>query len=112
MLSLPINHTLKTAATAEILKTTRKTLLLPEQLYAEARNAFEALETLLGDDEWFFGTQTPGLFDAAVFAYTWLILDDTLGWRGDELQRCLGEFGALLQHRERLYQRCWGKGNL
>ena len=50
-----------------------------DDIYSEAEKAFEALSFLLGDDEWFFGSVKPGLFDAAVFAYTHLLLDDGLG---------------------------------
>lgn len=64
---------------------------------------------LLGDDEWFFGAETPALFDAEVFAYTYLMLDDGLAWPENTLVECLSQFGNLVQHRTRLYERCWGK---
>ena len=56
-------------------------------LHCEADEAYEALSVLLGDDQYFFNerymntwiyshvNRRPGLLDAAVFAYTWTILD-------------------------------------
>lgn len=107
LLSAPLLQTLRAAATAEILKTTRRPLLLPAQLYGDAGTAFEALDTLLGADEWFFGASEPGLFDADVFAYTYLILDPAFGWEDDSLRECLASCERLISHRERLYARCW-----
>lgn len=60
----------------------------PDRIYADARRALDALETLLyaGPEEeadqppgrdssgWFFGAPHPTLFDAAVFSYIYLIL--------------------------------------
>ncbi|KAL2289839.1 hypothetical protein FJTKL_01142 [Diaporthe vaccinii] len=60
----------------------------PDRIYADARRALDALETLLypGAEEeagarpggegsgWFFGAPHPTLFDAAVFSYVYLIL--------------------------------------
>ncbi|KAH7325956.1 hypothetical protein B0I35DRAFT_405281 [Stachybotrys elegans] len=106
-LRLPLRQTLRTAATDEILKTTRRPLLQPAQLYTDATTAFRSLSALLGDNEWFFGAQEPDLFDAEVFAYTYLILDETLGWADQSLAQCLSQFDNLVQHRLRLYQRCW-----
>lgn len=108
LLSTPLLHTLRTAATAEILKTTRRLLLEPGQLYTDATTAFHTLDTLLGGNEWFFGAGGPGLFDAEVFAYTYLILDPAMGWEDDVLGDCLGGCVNLVRHRRRLYERCWG----
>ncbi|OAQ61858.1 mitochondrial outer membrane protein (Sam35) [Pochonia chlamydosporia 170] len=107
LLSTPLLHTLRSAAREEILKATRRHLLLPGQLYDEARTAFEALDTALGKVEWFFGGSEPGLFDAEVFAYTYLILDTEFGWQDDELRDCVGGCENLVAHRRRLYERCW-----
>lgn len=48
-----------------------------EDCYAEAVAAFRALEATLQDSTtgYFFSAPAPGLFDAAVFAYTHLLLD-------------------------------------
>lgn len=108
LLSTPLLHTLRAAATSEILKTTRRPLLQPEQLYEDAKTAFQTLDTLLGGGEWFFGLRSPGLFDVEVFAYTYLILDPAMGWEDDVLEGCLASCSNLVAHRSRLYERCWG----
>ncbi|KID93563.1 hypothetical protein MAJ_10470, partial [Metarhizium majus ARSEF 297] len=107
LVSTPLLHTLRSAATNEILKTTRRPLLLPEQLYSDARTAFQTLDTVLGFDEWFFGANEPALFDAEVFAYTHLILDASFGWQDDALGACLEGCNRLVEHRQRLYEWCW-----
>jgi metaxin len=76
-----------------------------EDLEAEADNAFEALSTLLGDDRYFFGRENPGLFDASLFAYTQLLLNDGLGWIHNPLGRSLRKYDNLVQHRERLLEK-------
>ncbi|KAM0264476.1 hypothetical protein ACHAQJ_000667 [Trichoderma viride] len=108
ILQLPSLHTLRNAATAEILKTTRSAIISPLQLLSDATDALRSLSALLSEDEWFFGRSEPGLFDAEVFAYTYLILDDEFGWAdGGSLAKCLAKFGNLVEHRRRLYERCW-----
>ncbi|OAA42200.1 hypothetical protein NOR_05049 [Metarhizium rileyi] len=108
LLSTPLLHTLRSAATLEILKTTRRPLLLPDQLYSDAGTAFLALALLLGSDEWFFAAPEPGSFDAQVFSYTYLVLDSSFGWDDDTWTACLKGCDNLIDHRRRLYQRCWG----
>ncbi|KAL4806692.1 hypothetical protein BDV18DRAFT_118955 [Aspergillus unguis] len=71
-------------------------------LEAEAAEAFEALSTLLDDKTYFFGREKPGLFDASVFAYTHLILDQKMGWKYNRLEQLLSQHANLVQHRERL----------
>ena len=71
--------------------------------------AFTALSTLLGEDEWFFGAQEPGLMDAAVFSYTGLILDEGFGWGEWGLWNAVDERGNLKGHRERVL-RGWYSG--
>ncbi|PTB40839.1 hypothetical protein M441DRAFT_193968 [Trichoderma asperellum CBS 433.97] len=108
ILQLPSLHTLRNAATAEILKTTRSAIISPLQLLSDATDALRSLSALLSDDEWFFGSSEPGLFDAEVFAYTHLILDPEFGWADDNsLTKCLAKFGNLVEHRRRLYESCW-----
>ncbi|KAG5953835.1 hypothetical protein E4U53_001908 [Claviceps sorghi] len=108
----PLLHTLRSAATAEILKTTRRAVVQPRQIYEDARGAFAALSALLGQETWFSGESDPGLFDAEVFAYTFLIGRGgdamVLHWEDGVLARCLGECANLVDHRRRLYERCWG----
>ncbi|KAF5665853.1 hypothetical protein FHETE_6492 [Fusarium heterosporum] len=108
LLSAPLHQTLHAAATAEILKTTRRATISSSQLFYDAKTALGALSALLGDDRWFFGAEGPGLFDADVFAYTYLMNDDTLAWGDTSLNECLEGLENLTKHRQRLYKQCWG----
>jgi len=85
-----------------------------EDLYGDAEEALRALDSLLGGGEWFFGggeeggrKRGPTEFDAAVFAYTHVLLDDNLGWRdtrlGDLVRKCEG----LVRHRGAMLLECW-----
>ncbi|PLB43533.1 putative mitochondrial outer membrane protein [Aspergillus steynii IBT 23096] len=91
---------LQQAAREEILKSSQ--YIDVSALEAEAADAFEALSTLLGDQLHFFGRSNPGLFDASVFAYTHLILDEGMGWKRNRLGQLLQQHENLVQHRERL----------
>lgn len=108
-------HQLRRAAEAEILRSATTGGGSPDveagELYARAREAFAALATLLESSGgyWFSGSAGPGLFDAAVFAYTHLLLDEGMGWPDGTVSVILGEFPSLVQHRERLFERCWGE---
>ncbi|KAG8677177.1 hypothetical protein FPOAC2_03296 [Fusarium poae] len=108
LLRAPLHQTLRAAATAEILKTTRRATVSPAQLFTDATNALKALSALLGEDKWFFGAEGPGLFDADVFAYIYLIDDDALAWEDNSLGECLEGLQNLRRHREHLYELCWG----
>ena len=103
-----LSHQLQLAAKSELLKTCR--VIDPDTLYIEAEEAFEALSTLLGEEEWFFGAEYPGLFDASVFAYTHLLLLEELGWVEGRLARQLKERGNLVRHRRRVYRRYYLDG--
>ena len=94
------------AAETELLKHTPT--IDTDDLYSEAEKAFEALSTLLGEDPWFFGNDKPALFDASVFAYTQLLLDDRMGWKEEKLCKALKARGNLVKHRERLLVRYFG----
>jgi metaxin len=94
---------LKKAAQDELLKSTR--YVREDEVYVEAEKAFEALSTLLGDDTHFFGMERPSLFDASVFAYTHLLLDESLNWQNKRLTGCLTNMKNLAQHRQRLLTR-------
>jgi len=95
------------------------------KIYTEARRAFAAiaacLEQTATQSGWFFGTKDPGVFDAAVFAYTYLILLDPaasagadsgseVSWGDGTLADIVREFPALVRHRDRVHERCWGGG--
>ncbi|KAI1615461.1 hypothetical protein EDD36DRAFT_189479 [Exophiala viscosa] len=91
---------LRGAAREELLKT--NTIIDGQELYSKAEEAFKALSWLLGDDQFFFGQTTPGLFDASLFAYTQIILDDDLEWKTPTLKLALQRYDNLVQHRARL----------
>ncbi|KAF2239092.1 hypothetical protein EV356DRAFT_563233 [Viridothelium virens] len=86
-----LSYELRSAATAEILKSSSLTAAGPfkvldaESLYVQAEDALSALSTLLGTHEWFFDAKQPGLMDASVFSYTHLLLDDALEWSDKRL---------------------------
>jgi metaxin len=95
---------LRQAAETELLKS--GLVIDAETLYQEADEAFEALNTLLNDKDWFFGTKQPGLMDAAVFAYSHLLLDEDLGsgWSENSLSNALKTRDRLVLHRNRLHE--------
>lgn len=112
LLRAPLHQTLQAAATSEILKTTRRATISPSQLLVDATTALRALSSLLGEDKWFFGANGPGLFDADVFAYTYLIDENALAWQDKSLSQCLGGLDNLKRHKDRLYKKCWGVDTL
>ncbi|KAI0811388.1 hypothetical protein GGR55DRAFT_99428 [Xylaria sp. FL0064] len=105
-----ILYQLRRAAELEIFKSTSRDAINPVDLYRGAREAFRALDAVLGDENWFFESAVPGLFDATVFSYTHLILHDGLTWENRRLNDILQEFPRLVSHRDRIFQRCWGPG--
>jgi metaxin len=85
------------------------------EIYPAAAGAFDALAVLLRESTtgWFFGADRPGLFDAAVFAYTQLLLEDRqevggLNWEdrrlGDLVRAAGGGAGELVRHRESMWE--------
>ena len=100
MVRKALAYQLQNAAKEELLKT-NITIDGPE-LYRRAEEAFQSLSTLLGDDKFFFGQTTPGLFDASLFAYTQIILDDGIEWKSPALKVTLQRHRNLVQHRARL----------
>jgi metaxin len=98
--AMALSYQLRDAATQEIVKTTP--VVKAEDILDEAVEAFEALSTLLGEETWFFGSERPTLFDACVFAYTHLLLDEGMGWRCNPLAERLAGFANLVGHRERI----------
>ncbi|KAK5045100.1 hypothetical protein LTR84_010248 [Exophiala bonariae] len=95
-----LGRQLQSAAREELFKT--NTIIDPGHLYNQANNAFRALSVLLGDDKFFFGQTTPGLFDASFFAYAQIILDDDLAWANTSLKLELLKHKNLVHHRDRL----------
>ncbi|KAI1806841.1 hypothetical protein F4811DRAFT_509567 [Daldinia bambusicola] len=103
-----ILYQLRHAAETEILRSIGAPSVDSARLYDGAREAFEALSTLLGSGDWFFEAPEPSLFDAAVFSYTHLLLDQGLKWEDRRLSEIIKEFSNLVEHRNRILQRCWG----
>jgi metaxin len=106
LVRLALMHQLKNAARDELLK--YSSIIDEDDLYADAEQAFQALSTLLGDNEHFFGTDRPGLFDAGVFAYTHLLLDINMGWTVTRMADGLRRFENLVQHRQRIFSTYFG----
>jgi metaxin len=96
-------YQLQQAAREELLK--YSTYIDEDDLYAEATKAFQALSTVLGEDSNFFGSAQPGLFDASVFAYTHLLLDNSLGWQNKKISDALRRNANLVQHRQRILEK-------
>ncbi|KAJ4418364.1 hypothetical protein N0V82_005645 [Gnomoniopsis sp. IMI 355080] len=103
-----------------------RTVLDPGKIYAAARRAMAALETLLGqnteDHAWFFDAARPTLFDAHVFSYTHLILNDdyilpNVGkdvskssmdfWSDKTLREIVRDCPRLVEHAETMLKTYW-----
>lgn len=97
---LSIARSLRDAAASELLK--HSAIINAETLYTQAEEAFAALEMALSTDSWFFGAAKPGLFDASVFAYTHLLLDEGLGrgWLDTRLADAVRARKNLVRHRD------------
>ncbi|PNS20910.1 hypothetical protein CAC42_2841 [Sphaceloma murrayae] len=101
-------HQLRSAAEEELRKSSGGRRIPEEALMREGEEALDALEEMLGQDEWFFGAGEAGLFDAAVFAYTHLLLEeDELGWGWNPLGGGLKGRKALVKHRRRVWKRAY-----
>ncbi|QKX62310.1 uncharacterized protein TRUGW13939_09469 [Talaromyces rugulosus] len=98
-LALQLQH----AARDELLK--QSDFINVSDLEADAGDAFQALSNLLGDGEFFFGRDQPGLFDASVFAYTHLILEENLKWKSNPLAILLSQHKNLVQHQQKLFEK-------
>jgi metaxin len=95
-----LGRQLQQAAREELIKYTA--VIDGQELLDGANRAFEALSSLLGDNEFFFGHGRPGLFDASVFAYTHLILSDSMKWENTSMTNDLEKYKNLVQHQDRL----------
>ena len=108
--------TLRNAAVTELLK--HSAVIDADEIYRAADEAFDAFAVQLSEDHqtdseqssgrvedrWLFGAQKPGLADAALFAYTHLLLDENMEWQDrrmvDMVERKRRE--GLVRHRERI----------
>ncbi|KAL8770630.1 MAG: hypothetical protein Q9209_003698 [Squamulea sp. 1 TL-2023] len=108
---LALTRNLKTAALEELTKAATSPVIDVDALYRESDNAFSALSELLGDDDWFFGENEPGLFDAGLFAYTHLLCEKGMGWKEEEerLGKGLreGKWKNLVAHERRIFKKCY-----
>lgn len=95
-----IAYQLRAAAHTEILKTSSR--IDVGNLYSDADDAFSALSILLGNNTWFFDAEKPSLFDASVFAYTHLLLDQGMGWKEDKLPATVRRRENLVKHRDHI----------
>ena len=102
LVQITLHHQLQQAARDELLKT--RSYIREDELYMEAEAAFSALSTLLGGDTNFFRNDRPSLFDASLFAYTHLLLDEKMDWQNTRLAGSLKKFPNLVQHRQRLLE--------
>ena len=74
-------------------------------LYREADAAFNALSELLGDHPYFFASKVGSLFDAAVFSYTNILLDDKIQWKERRMIEDLNKYKNLVRHRNMISQK-------
>ncbi|CAK7223109.1 hypothetical protein SCUCBS95973_005066 [Sporothrix curviconia] len=91
------------------------------QIYRDAEAALSALATILGGDDYFFGSTEPTLFDAAVFAYTHLLLEEDgngggncdtacrFRWQNRVLPDMVRAQPQLVQHRNRIVAKYWAR---
>ncbi|KAK1820755.1 phosphatidylserine decarboxylase [Friedmanniomyces endolithicus] len=106
LVQLATLHTLRHAAELELLKSNTPSTpshTIPErEIFSDAEEAWVALSALLGGDEWFFGAERAGWFDAGVFGYSELLLGEGVGWGENGMGEVVGRFGNLVRHRERV----------
>jgi len=100
LVRLTLSYQLRSAAEAELLK--QNAIIDGDAIYRESDKALGALSDLLGEDEYFFGETKPGLFDASVFAYTNLLLDEGLSWEDSRMGDGLKGYQNLIAHRRQI----------
>lgn len=101
---MAIAFQLRDAAQSELLKS--RNIIDKDEIFAAATKAFRALSVLLGSNEFFSDNGRPNLFDASVFAYTHLLMDESLPWGDSTLSDILKRHLVLIDHRERLLNIC------
>ena len=97
-----LSHQLRKAAQTELLK--QYPVIDADGIYRECAAAFEALSDLLGEDTYFFKQAVPGLFDAALFAYTNLFLDEHYVFKEQRVRDDIKKLDNLVKHRRRLLE--------
>lgn len=101
---MTIAYQLRHAAEAELVKASASQYLIEEDVMRETGEALDALSSLLGESQWFFGEEKPGLYDASIFAYTHLLLDEKLSWQKNPLAEMVKGYDNLVMHQERILQ--------
>jgi len=105
-------HQLQTAAREQLLRT--RSFIDDKDIYQSADAAFNSLATMLAGQEFFSGSDSPGLFDVGLFAYTHLLLNlakrerNTPVWTDEALLEILLRHESLVQHRQRVLDYCVG----
>ena len=74
-------------------------------LFRDAERAWESLSDLLGENDYFFAEEVPGLFDANVFAYTHLLLSKSIPWKDPRFSDDVSKYGNLVDHSYRISRR-------
>ena len=82
-----------------------------DALLRESNKAFGALSELLGENQYFFDEEAPGLFDASVFAYTNILLDGGIAWQQRSMQEDLRKRKNLVAHREQILQKYFSENS-
>ncbi|PHH68718.1 hypothetical protein CDD82_333 [Ophiocordyceps australis] len=97
---------LRLEAHQSIISIHRHSRYSPDILLHNASKAFQALDKLLGSQDYFFDAPSPTIFDATVFSYTHLILpNSSLHWIQNPLRPSLDDCHNLQRHRRLLYAR-------
>ncbi|CAK7199015.1 hypothetical protein SEUCBS139899_001683 [Sporothrix eucalyptigena] len=122
-----LSNQLRAAAAAEVWGSGQDSKDTPgatAQIYRDAEAALLALSTILerSETDYFFGSAEPTLFDAAVFSYTHLLLEESGGdgnanqptrfpWNNTVLPDMVRGHPQLVQHRDRIVARFWKAGS-
>jgi metaxin len=101
-----LSREFQNSAYAELIKSRPGGVVNGDEIYADAELAINALATVLGEGQWFFGAQEPGIFDVSVFAYTHLILALPWGSRESVLARSVQKHRNLVAHQKRIQGKC------
>lgn len=111
LVRMSLAYQLKAAAKEELLRT--RTFIDESGIYDLAEVAFRSLSTLLADDMFFSKSESPNLFDIALFAYIHPLLDLASGgdsgleWKNESLLQGLLRYDSLVRHRERVLKQCF-----
>ncbi|OQO09906.1 hypothetical protein B0A48_04260 [Cryoendolithus antarcticus] len=94
------SYSLRQAAEAELAKSSYSGAISEMDIFSDAEDAFAALSGLLGSAMWFF--EAPSMLDAALFAYTHLILEEGMAWGDNKLGDMMEKHKFLVAHRDRV----------